>query len=186
MMLRLVPLVLILLLPACGDKSARFLIAPVATAEKVSVRVSSIEVLDVSLPTYAAASEILVQSADGSLKPEKNAIWADDPVRGVTQAIARDLDTRTTATAAVEPWPLDASPDVQLSIRVERMVARADGLFELTGQYAVAARASDITEFVERFSITTPLGGTGPGSVANATGTALSTLGGQIAARLKR
>ena len=189
MTLRSLALVLALPLAACGT-DARYLIAqgPAETGQpdaRSRVRVRTIEVRDVSLPAYASATDIVVEQKNGALMPIGNAVWADDPVRGVTGALARALDARATATVAAEPWPLLDPADVQLEVRVDRMIARADGQFEMTGQYAIAAPSGAIREQVRRFAIRTPLQGTTPGAVAQATGLAIDRLAAEVVARLR-
>ena len=189
MTLRSLALVLALPLGACGV-DARYLIAqgPAETgqpAAKARVRVRTIEVRDVSLPSYASATDIVVEQKDGALKPIGNAVWADDPVRGVTSALARAIGARSTATVAAEPWPLLDPADVQLEVRVDRMIARADGGFELTGQYAIAAPSGALREQVRRFAIRTPLQGTAPMAVAQATGLAIDQLAAKVVASLR-
>lgn len=173
-------------LVACGETAGRYMLDAPATQQRTRVPVSRIEVRDVTLPDYASASEIMLQSEDGALFPLKGAIWADDPMRAVTLALARNLDTVTTATVAGEPWPLDAYPDVRIDTRIERMVARADGQFELSGQYSIAAPDQAVRESINRFQILQPLSGNTPVAVAQATSAALLTLSQQIAARLRR
>ncbi len=186
------PLAFILLLPlmACGTDS-RFLIASGPsetgqTASKARVGVRSIEVRDVSLPAYASATDIVVEGTDGALKPVPGSIWADDQVRGVTGALAKALDARSTATVAAEPWPLLDQADVQVQVRVDRMIARATGQFEMSGQYAIAAPSGAVRETVRRFAFTAPLQGTSAAAVAQATGVAIDELASDIVARLRR
>ncbi len=175
-----------LILAACGETAGRYLLDAPAAQKKLRVPVSRIEVRDVTLPEYAGASEIMRQSEDGALYPVPGAVWADDPVRAVTLALARNLDEVTTATAAGEPWPLDAYPDVRIETRIERMVARADGSFEMSGYYSIAAPERAVRESINRFEIRNPLADETPGAVVQATGAALMTLAQQIAARLRR
>jgi uncharacterized protein len=188
-MKRLLPLAVfvpVLGLAACGDNNARYLIDPPAAAQKQRVAVSSIEVQEVSLPTYAAASEIIVEGADGAARPVKKALWADDPVRGITGALASRLDAKTTATAAAEPWPLLDGADLRVTLRVDTMIARADGTFEMNGQFAYASPRGALRDHLERFSIVVPLAGESAGAVAAATGQALDQLADTIIARLHR
>ncbi|MBK0329394.1 membrane integrity-associated transporter subunit PqiC [Rhodobacteraceae bacterium F11138] len=175
-----------LLLGACGETAGRYLLESPTADQKLRVPVARIELRDVTLPDYASASEIMLQSEDGALFPVKGAIWADDPVRAVTLSLARNLDMLTTATAAGEPWPLDAYPDIRISTRIERMVARSDGQFELAGQYSIAAPEQAVRESINRFEILQPLSGDTPAAVAEATSAALLTLTQQMAARLRR
>lgn len=186
MLNRIGALFLTLSLAACGGSDDLFLIPPGDAAEQVRVGARSIEVRDVVLPAYAADADILVQDADGALRPLGGALWADDPQLGITQALARRLDQGTTATAAAEPWPLFDGPDRSVQVTIDRMVARADGQFELGGQFAVLSQTGAAREYLRRFDILHPLTGTEPEQVAATLGRALSTLSDQIAASLAR
>ena len=61
---RLLPIALLTVIAACGA-NPRYLIAPAEPAQEQRVSVGSVEVREVSLPTYAAASEIVVEQVDG-------------------------------------------------------------------------------------------------------------------------
>lgn len=183
---RLVLCLLITALSACGDNKARFVIPAEDGATETRLRVSSIEVRDVSLPAYAAASEIVVEDSDGSLRPVAKALWADDPQRAITGALARSLDVRSTANVSAEPWPLSEGADVRLEVRVGQMIARADGVFSMTGQFAISSQSGAVADGLQRFSIDVPLTDTSPASVAVATGKAIDALAEQILLRLKR
>lgn len=177
----------LLLVAACGsDNSALYLIEPPTGAEAVRVRATTIEVRDVTLPAYAAASDIAYQTEDGSLRTVPGALWAEDPARAVTAQVARALDASTTAAVSTEPWPLVDGPDLRLDIRIDRMVALADGRFEVSGQYAASSPDGAGRGILERFTIAVPLEGEGPGPIAKATGQALSDLTSRIAQRLSR
>lgn len=190
MTLRIAAITLAAALPlmSCGDNNARFPIATAAeaTLTKSRVAVRTIEVRDISLPAYASASEIVVEQDTGALSVVSKAIWADDPVRGVTGALARSLDLRSTATVAAEPWPLAESADVRLEVRIDRMIAKADGQFELSGQFAIAAPNGAIRESLQRFSVSAPMADSSPSAVAQATGAAIDSLAGVIIKKLGR
>jgi hypothetical protein len=177
---------LLLLLPACADNSARFLIDPPAAATQTPVRVSTIEVREASLPGHAAAIEIAQQDEGGALHNLDDALWADDPVRAVTTALARSLDLATTATVAAEPWPLDEPAQARIDLRVERMLARADGVFELSGQYAIASPDGIIRERLVRFDILVTITTPGSAGIAAASGEAIARLAADIATTLRR
>ncbi len=185
MKLILAPLALALALSACGDTKSRFLIAPVAPQTEQRLRVASIEVRDVSLPAYAAASEMMVEDASGALRPVKKAIWADDPARGVTGALARTLDMRSTASVAAEPWPLSEPAQMRVEVRVDQMVAHADGNFGMSGQFALTSPSGAVPDRLQRFDIKVPMADTAPATVAQATGAAIDALADQIIAKLK-
>lgn len=176
---------LVLTLAACGSDEL-FLVSTPPVAEQVRVAPRSIEVMDVILPAYAADAGILVQEADGALRPLGGALWADDPQLGITQALARRLDLGTTATAAPEPWPLFQGPDRSIQITIDRMIARAAGEVELSGQFAVTSPTGAAREYLQRFDIRQPLAGTEPQQVADAMGLALGALSDQIAQSLSR
>lgn len=181
------PLILLLTLglAACGDTKARYVIAPALESTQVQLRVATIEVQDVSLPVYASATEIVVADDAGALRPVAKSIWADDPVRAVTGALARSLDAKSTATVAAEPWPLTDSAQARLSVRVDQMLAGSDGRFTLSGQFALSSTSDAVRESLQRFSITVPMADTTPASVATATGTAIAQLADQVIAKLR-
>lgn len=189
MTLRIAALTLAAALPliSCGDTNARFPITSDAAAvSKSRVSVRSIEVRDVSLPAYAAASEIVVEQDGGALFVVPKSIWADDPVRGVTSALSRSLDLRSTASVASEPWPLAEPADVRLEVRVDRMIAKSDGMFEMSGQFAIAAPDGATREAVERFAVTASMVDGEAASVAKATGIAIDNLADLIVKKLRR
>ncbi|MDU8913326.1 PqiC family protein [Aestuariicoccus sp. MJ-SS9] len=176
----------LLLLAACGASDARYLIDNAPAPEPRRLVVGSIELRDVSLPAYAEASEILVESPDGALREIDGAIWADTPQRAMTLALADHMARAGNARVAAEPWPLETPADVRAEVRITRMVARADGTFALTGSYALTSYESVIRDRIERFEITIPLAGTAPGDIAAATGEAIRKLSEDILSRLAR
>lgn len=184
-MFRMLPLV-VLLVSACAGAEPRYLIDPPDVTGQTRLAVSTIEVRQVSLPTYAEGSDILLEDADGALMPVKSAAWADDPVRAVTLALADQMGRASNATVASEPWPLEDSPDISVHVRVTAMVARADGTFDLTGQYAVSSFNKVVRERISRFDISTPMPETTPTGIARATSQSVTALSDQILTALRR
>ena len=64
-------------LGACGTPD-RIAVQPPAITETISIGFASVEVRDVSLPTYASADEVVQQAPDGALVTSK-VLWADAP-----------------------------------------------------------------------------------------------------------
>ena len=173
-------------LGGCAGNSARFLIDPPAPETRIRVPVATVELRAVSLPVYAAALEIAQQDRDGALYNIPDVLWADDPVRGITVALARSLDQASTATAAAEPWPLAEPAQARVEVRVERMLARADDVFEFSGQFAIAAPEGAVRERLVRFDILLPLSARDPQTIAAASGQAISALSVEITKALAR
>ena len=184
--LRALMLLPVLAIAGCGDNDARYLLTTPAPQQQARVPLSTIEVREVMLPAYASAAEIMLQDADGSLRPMARSVWADDPVRALTLALACNLDAASTATAMSEPWPLERPADVRIDVRIEHMVAQADGQFRLAGQYSIASPDYVVRESINRFDILRPMRDTTPGAVAEASGAAVLALSDLIVARLRR
>lgn len=172
-------ILLLLVLVACGQEPVRFAV-PLPPAERsVGVNLGSLEVRDVTLPLYAGLEEIYVERPDGGLIGDTDQLWADDPQRGVTQALAGRLADLTSARVAAEPWPLEQLPDGRLEVRFETFVARANGQFFIAGQYFVA-RATG-SDRAGRFAHQVPYQAGSVTSIAAAQGRAIDLLARQIA-----
>lgn len=171
----------VLLMGCTTANDARYLISSAPGEKVTNLRSRTIEVRLVSLPAYADAADILAEGEDGALYAYGAAEWADDPARGISTALARGLSESSGASATIEPWPLNTGPDARLDVRVEQIYTRADGVFELTGQFAVSSPDATVREFVKRFAIETPVSGTGPSATAQALSQALAELTRQIA-----
>jgi len=131
----LLPLALLLSLAACGGAPERFA-APLAPAgARIGIGPSLVEVRQVSLPSYALDEEIWVETDTGALTADSGFLWADDPARGVTQELTRQLAAITGARVAAEPWPFDALPQARVEVRIDEFVAGNDGRFRISGQY---------------------------------------------------
>ena len=66
------------------------------------------------------------------------------------------------------------------------MVARADGNFGLTGQFALSSAMGATRDRLQRFDIKVPMGDSSPATVATATGAAIEALADEVLAQLKR
>ena len=158
-----------------------FLITPPDAVDRLPNRLGQVELRDVVLPQYAAAAEIAVQNATGGLVANSAQIWAETPVRAVTDVLAEQISALSGAIVVAEPWPLSEGPDRVLEVRVQRILAGADGLFHLEGQYFVSSFTGSGGDVVRRFDLTVPLTGPAPAAIADAQARALQALARQIA-----
>ena len=97
------------LLAACGGSKTQVLVDAPAPALRLSPLVSSIEIKEVSLPRYAASDAVVLVNG-GVVNEVSGNIWADDPERSVTQALARNIGIITGARVFAEPWPFAGQP----------------------------------------------------------------------------
>lgn len=183
MRLFLVSAAALTLLGACsnGEKTARYLIDPPMTGQRVANRLGTAELKDVSLPEYAAAGEVSWQSEDGAVRSNTSELWADNPQRAFTQSLARAISDVSGATVIAEPWPLAEPPRRKIEVRVEQALARADGNYRLTGRYFVADDGAGGANQARGFDISVPLTDDAPGTIARAQSQAIAQLALQIA-----
>lgn len=176
---------LLLAMAGCSnpEKTGRFLIDPPASGAQVPNRLGTAELKDVSLPEYASGQEVAWQTADGAVRSNPDNLWADNPQRGFTLALARAISDISGATVIGEPWPLAEPPQRRLEVRVEKALAQADGVFRLTGRYFVSDEGYGTggANHARSFDISVPLASDQPGAVAQALSQAIGQLAGQIA-----
>lgn len=174
-------------LSGCSDpeKTGRYVIAPPTATQSLPNRIGSAELREVSLPQYAAGQEIAWQTPDGALRSTPDNIWADDPPRAVTLALARQISDLSGARVIAEPWPLAELPSRRIEVRVEQFLARADGVVALSGSYYVAA--ADLgggRDLVRRFDLSVPIAAgaeNDPAAIARAQSQAVAQLAARIA-----
>ncbi|WP_339108751.1 PqiC family protein [Thioclava sp. GXIMD4216] len=177
-------------LAACSDPldTAQYAIDPAPAKDTLPNRLGRAELREISLPDYASGQEIAFQTPDGALRSSPDNIWADDPKRAMTLALARQISEMSGATVIAEPWPLASDPQRKIEVRVDRFLAAADGAVHLDGVYYVspASYAASGGDTVRRFDITVPMGGVAgkaadPGLIARTQSAALGQLAAQIA-----
>ncbi len=173
-------------LAACSGPTNRVDLVPLQSDLRRNASVSSVMVRTVSLPTYAAAEEIAIQSPEGVIVTEGDILWADLPDRAATLTITRHLNSILSAVVGPDPWPFVDLPDAVVEVRVEEMIAGGDGVFRLRGQYFVGGDAARFRNTVQSFSYTSPLAEPGFGSVAAAQSQVLLALSEDIARTLSR
>ena len=184
MRLILVSVAALSLLGACsnGEKTARYLIDPPLSGERVPDRLGTAELKDVSLPEYASGDEVSWQSDDGAVRSNTKQVWADSPQRAFTQTLARTISDLSGATVIAEPWPLAEPPRRKIEVRVEKALAQADGVYRLSGRYFVADDAAGGANQARSFDISVPLAAdAGPEAIARAQSQAIAQLARQIA-----
>ncbi|TMV73338.1 membrane integrity-associated transporter subunit PqiC [Thioclava sp. BHET1] len=172
-------------LAACGS-APRYQIAPPPSTLRLHAPVATIELNDISLPDYAASASMFRQAPNGEIKTLRNAQWADTPSRGITQALANQLDTILSATVAAEPWPLPGVADAQLTVRVTRDLAASDGSYQLAGTYYVASDGVRAGPSAASFDIRIPMSGVSAEDIAKAQSAAIAKLADTIARGIAR
>ena len=191
-MIQLRPLILIgalAALAACSDPEAtgRYMIDPAPATKTLPDRLGRAELREVSLPQYASGQEIAWQTPDGALRSTPDNVWADDPPRAVTLALARQISALSGATVIAEPWPLADESSRRIEVRVEQFLARADGVVQLTGVYYVTpAGMAGGRDLVRRFDLAVPIAtpdgkAANPAAIAQAQSQAVALLADRIA-----
>lgn len=155
-------------LAACTSTDAplRYAAPSVKPAEKVRISYRTVEVREVTLPDYAALSEMAIQTAEGGISTTKSQLWADNPTRAVTLELTRNLAEATGATVASDPWPFETYPEARVFVRVEEILATHDNQFKLSGQYFVGPSEGEGKMRARIFRLSVPI-------VAENTGEAL-------------
>lgn len=147
---------LLTFLVACGAAPQRFGAPLAPPGERIGISVALLEVRQVTLPSYALDEEIWVETADGALTADAGLLWADEPQRGVTQELVRQLGRITGARVAGEPWPFESLPQARLEVRVDEFLAGADGRFRIAGQYFSVALTAGRDRAAD-FSVSAPI-----------------------------
>ncbi len=180
-------LALLLPLAACGSGNESFyLLDPAPSELRLASRARSVELREVRLPEYAAAPEIATLGVDGAVRSDTEILWADIPASAIANALTRSLGEITGATVAAEPWPLPGYADMRLEVRIDRMLAGADGRFRLVGQYFLSPDGRNLPARSGRFDIAEPILAEGTPALTEAAGRALTELAETIARAMAR
>lgn len=174
---------LALFLAGCGGGTPDlYSVQTPPVTENIGISFSSVEVRDVSLPTYAAAQEIAIEGDDGKLITETDTLWADAPERAVALELAGHLARMSRARVASEPWPFEAFPQARLDVRFETLLAQRDAQFRASGQYFVAVLDGRRSERSGLFDLSVPYDPEGgPQAIARARGQVILDLAQEIA-----
>ena len=168
-------------LGACSSDADRYAVPAVKPTERINILYGSVEIRDVTLPTYAAADEIHQQSDTGILKSSTSILWADEPERAIALELTRHLSQLTGSRIASDPWPFESFPDARLEVRFEDLLADATGQLHASGQYFVAVEAG--RERSGFFDLTAPFDpAQGPAAIASARAQIILDLAEYIAA----
>lgn len=163
-------------LAACGGPPPQRVAIPKAEiADKQRISYRTVELREVSLPSYAAAEEIYIADEAGLLNSREGLLWADDPSRAITLEISRHLAQVTGAQVASEPWPFEEPAQAIVEIRVEDILAQSNGTFRLAGQYFVATETG--RDRARLFDLSVPIEGVDTvAGIAKARGQAVRNL----------
>ncbi len=156
-------LFLFCLLGACSGPD-QFIASPKLVAqERISSKFRTIEVVEVSLPSYAARDEITAQ--ENGLLVLSDVLWADDPTRSMTLTLTRHLSELTRVRVASEPWPFDGYAAGRVEVRVEELIVTADAV-RLAGQYYVVDLDGLGRDHAHLFDLSTTIKGSDAVAVA--------------------
>ncbi|MBJ3761160.1 membrane integrity-associated transporter subunit PqiC [Maribius pontilimi] len=146
----------LVLLAACGADPLRYDLPAIPETGQIPVSFASVEVRDVSLPTYAGQEVIFFQDETGALVSDDALLWADDPERAFTEGLALSLATLTRARVAAEPWPFYDNADARVEVRFSRALPENTGQYRIAGQYFVASTDGTRRETARRFDLSAP------------------------------
>lgn len=150
------PLVVLLLAACSSGGGVRYAVPQVPVEARIPIAFASVEVIDVTLPTYAQGEEISVGLATGGIQRQDGLLWADIPARAVTLDLTRALGLITGAQVASSPWPFDRRPAARVEVRIEEFLPMETGAFRLSGQYFVGAFDGSERARARSFALSVP------------------------------
>ena len=185
--MKLLPILALAALAACGSTVTRLEAPAAAPALSLTSRVGSVVVRDVILPTYAAGEELALETEPGVITSDGELLAADDPSRAMTLAVASRMDAILNAVVSPEPWPFPGLSDVIVDIRVSQALGSAvTGTYTLAGQYFIGGDAIDFPMTAQSFSYQIPLRTRDIPGAVQAQSIAVAQLSEEISRRLSR
>lgn len=173
-------------LNACGEATESYLMPNVADVKARSTVVRSIEVTRFDLPSYAEDSQISIRAADGVVRPQSGAFWADAPDRALAEMLSAGLDKALSAQVVSEPWPFNSDPDVKVEVKVRDLIGSEQGMLSFVGQYAISSPAGGSLQVLNRFDYEIPINGVSMQAMADALSGAMRLLTNDIAKKLSQ
>lgn len=174
-------------LAACAENpgpSLYLLEAPAPDAVR-GAQTETVGVREVALPLYARRQQIAHQDIEtGALTISDDNRWAEEPPKATTRLIARRLSELRGAPAYDDPWPQGATPELIVSVEVDRFLGKPGGEVLLDGQYTIVRSSARNRAETRPFAISTTVAGTGYDALTAAYGVALGELSDQIAVAL--
>ncbi|SLN18259.1 PqiC family protein [Pseudooctadecabacter jejudonensis] len=157
-------------LAGCGGTPDLYSVPTAAVTDRINIAYATVEVRDVSLPSYAADDVIAVEAPNGVLLTDADIRWADSPERAVGLELTRHLSQLSRARVASEPWPFEGFAEAILEVRFESFLARANGTFTAQGQYFVSTER-EVRDRSGLFDLAVPYDPAGgPAAIAAARG----------------
>jgi hypothetical protein len=176
------------LLPGClgprPDTSRYFTLPSPTAAPATGPAVATLGVGPVTLPPYVARLEIAIRAGPDEIRYAANDRWAAPLDEMVVRSLADELRARVPAREVVRwPWPLQAPPEVAVSVEFLRLEGDAAGGATLEARFTASVRGRPPVSGETRVKEPGQAGDT-PGAVA-ALGRALGRLGADVASAVR-
>ena len=141
---------------------------------------SSYRLGPISVAPYIDRAGLLLETAEGQIRPARNHLWAEPVQEGVRAFLAAEIS----ATYGRDILPLDplAKGNI-IRVRIDQLHGTLDGHAKLVAYWSLTE--GDQTLVAEQFADTLPIGSDGYAALAEAQKSLLGDLARNIAAQLK-
>lgn len=102
--------------------------------KRSAMGLSSLGVVNVTLPGYASSTQIASLSENGTVSQEGDHHWAEEPAVAIARLLVSRLRKRADATVLSEPWPRDYQPAARVKIVFDRLLREPRGGADMSGQ----------------------------------------------------